>query len=380
MAVDAGADVVIRAAVIDDIDALVELENRSFDIDRLSRRSLRRLIGAKSATCLVAIGANAVIAGYSLNLFRAGTALARLYSIAVAPEYRGAGLGERLVAAAETSAYEHGCVYLRLEVSTRNVPAIGLYRRLGYHEFGRFTDYYEDHTDALRFEKRLSPPAPRRPSLTPYYPQSTDFTCGPACMLMAWGRFEPALDLDRTRELRLWRESTLIYMTTGHGGCEPFGMAVALDKRGLRTEVFVNQHGPLFLDSVRDQDKREVMTLTQTDFRDQAEAAGITVNYRSLRRDELLQRLDAGATVIMLVSSYRMLRERVPHWVVLHDHDDDHVFIHDPWIEPDRFESETAAADLPIPIDEFDRMAQYGRSKLRAAVVVAGLKETDASA
>jgi hypothetical protein len=47
--------------------------------------------------------------------------------------------------------------------------------------------------------------------------------------------------------------------------------------------------------------------------------------------------------------------------------------VHDPWIETEEFESETAAADLPIPIDEFERMAQYGRSKLRAAVVVAGL-------
>jgi ribosomal protein S18 acetylase RimI-like enzyme len=364
--------VVVRDATSADVEALVVLENKAFETDRLSRRSFRQLIGGSTASCILA-EAGGVVVGYALNLFRSGTALARLYSIAVTPEYRGHAIGERLLAAAEVKAYEHGSIFLRLEVRSDNQPAIALYRRKGYREFGRFTSYYEDGCDALRFEKRLLPPAPRGPASTPYYAQTTDFTCGAACMMMALARFEPTPRLDRTRELRLWRESTVIYMAAGHGGCEPFGMAAALARRGLRTEIYLNQRGPLLLDSVRDPDKREVMALTQADFRDQAAELNVPVHYRQLRRDQLLRQLDAGCVVIMLVSSYRMFREKTPHWVVIHDHDGDHVFVHDPWIETEGFESETAAADLPIPIDEFERMAQYGRSKLRAAVVVAGL-------
>ncbi len=34
------------------------------------------------------------------------------------------------------------------------------------------------------------------------------------------------------------------------------------------------------------------------------------------------------------------------------------------------FETPTAAANLPIPLAEFERMARYGRDQLRAAIVI----------
>ena len=78
--------------------------------------------------------------------------------------------------------------------------------------------------------------------------------------------------------------------------------------------------------------------------------------------------------------AYRLYRERVPHWVVAYDHDGEHVFIHDPWLEPDEAESPINKAALAIPIAEFDRISVYGKSRLRAAVVVeapgSGLDQT----
>ena len=159
-------------------------------------------------------------------------------------------------------------------------------------------------------------------------------------------------------------------MTSGHGGCDPFGMAVALARRGLGTEVFVSQAGPLFLDGVRSKDKRAVMSVTQEEFREEALALGIPVYFSALAQETLTDALDDGALAIVLVSTFRMFRERRPHWLLVHGHDDRHVFVHDPWVEPDELESPVAAAGLPIPIEEFERMACYGRDKLRAAVLV----------
>ena len=83
-------------------------------------------------------------------------------------------------------------------------------------------------------------------------------------MALAWakpgGKLEPGL------EFRLWREATTIFMTAGHGGCAPYGLAVALKKRGLAPEVYVNRQGPYFLDTVKSESKRRVMRLTQDDF------------------------------------------------------------------------------------------------------------------
>jgi ribosomal protein S18 acetylase RimI-like enzyme len=41
-------------------------------------------------------------------------------------------------------------------VRADNPGAIGLYRKLGYAEFGRYENYYEDGEAALRFEKPLA--------------------------------------------------------------------------------------------------------------------------------------------------------------------------------------------------------------------------------
>ncbi|MEX0852771.1 MAG: GNAT family N-acetyltransferase [Bauldia sp.] len=145
----------IRDAVEADLAGLNRLEVNSFSADRLSRRSLRRLIGSPSAGLRVAGAADATL-GYHLTLFRRGGAVARLYSIAVAEGERGSGLARALMADAERLAARRGSRAVRLEVRCDNQPAIRLYERLGYRRIGVHKRYYADGTDALRFEKTLS--------------------------------------------------------------------------------------------------------------------------------------------------------------------------------------------------------------------------------
>ncbi|MQX36220.1 GNAT family N-acetyltransferase/peptidase C39 family protein [Roseospira navarrensis] len=363
----------VRPATLDDLDALVALETRAFDSDRLSRRSFRRFIHHGRAACCVAAPDGRIL-GYVLTLFRSGTALARLYSIAVDPQARGQGIGAVLVQAAEAAALERDRVLLRLEVRADNATAQALYRRLGYRPFGRLKGYYADQTDAVRMQRALRPvgsahPAPR------YYAQTTDFTCGPAALMMGLGALDPARPLDRRLEFRLWREATTIFMAAGHGGCEPFGLALAAARRGVSVRIHVSRPPPYFLDSVRDPDKREIMALTQVDFREQAEAAGLPVTESALSMEDLRAALDAGRVAVLLVSHYRMLGTRTPHWVLAFGHDGRRVFVHDPWVEPDDLETPLAAADLPIPWSELDRMARFGRDRLQAALVLGPVED-----
>jgi putative acetyltransferase len=67
---------------------------------------------------------------------------------------RGLGLGQRLVAEAEAAAQDVGLKVLRLETGPELVPAVKLYRSLGYLERGPFGDY-ADLPCSLFMEKRL---------------------------------------------------------------------------------------------------------------------------------------------------------------------------------------------------------------------------------
>jgi ribosomal-protein-alanine N-acetyltransferase len=145
----------IRRGIAADLDALWDLENRVFETDRMSRRSLRRLLGSPSAAAMVA-QSDGAIAGVAVVLFRANSRIARLYSLAVAPKHTGRGIASALMAAAEKAARAHKCRLLRLEVHENNHGAIKVYRKAGYHEFGRHHQYYQDRGHALRFQKELT--------------------------------------------------------------------------------------------------------------------------------------------------------------------------------------------------------------------------------
>ncbi|MDQ6437999.1 GNAT family N-acetyltransferase [Mesorhizobium sp. LHD-90] len=161
----------IRPARVSDLDALVAVEQAVFDADRISRRSWRTLLARPSAAVLVAADGGQ-IAGCCVILFRAGSDVSRLYSIAAAPGR--SGIGRALLAEAEQAAARRGAKTMRLEVREDNVRAIGLYEKSGYRRFGRKPDYYADGAAALRFERPLaaedrhgSPPGAERGTTPP---------------------------------------------------------------------------------------------------------------------------------------------------------------------------------------------------------------------
>ncbi|SFR95672.1 ribosomal-protein-alanine acetyltransferase [Dyella sp. OK004] len=151
----ATAAVRVRRAELSDLDDLVALEEQSFTSDRLSRAQFRRHLDSESAQVLVASANHRRFLGTAVVFFRKGSQRARLYSIATHAEARGKGVGSALLEAAEQTARRRHCRALRLEVRTDNHSAIRLYERLGYHCIGEHRGFYEDGSDAWRFEKML---------------------------------------------------------------------------------------------------------------------------------------------------------------------------------------------------------------------------------
>lgn len=359
----------IRPADLADIDALFQLELASFASDRLSRRQFRYMLTRAHAQTLVAEADDGLL-GYVLVLFSRATSVARLYSIAVAEQARSRGVGRAMVAAAEKAVWAEERAYMRLEIRQDNAASQALFEAAGYRRFGVLSDYYADHTEALRYEKRLSPE--RKPVLkrVPFYEQTLDFTCGPSSLMMAMQALRPEIELSRTLELRIWRESTTIFMTSGHGGCGPLGLALAAAARGFVPEVFVNDPGVPLIDSVRSPEKKEVMRLVHADMSAEAARRGLPVHQGTLGIDALQQRCDAGTLPLVLISSYRIYRERFPHWVVVTGFDEHFVYCHDPYVDYENEETTLDSINMPIRREDFSQMARYGRAGLQAVVLI----------
>lgn len=359
----------IRQARLEDLDRLLAIENHSFDADKITRRSFRYLLTQGNAETLVDED-DGVIRGYTMLLFNDATSYARLYSLAVDPQFRGRGVARTLVQASEQCAVEHECVSLRLEIRHDNRASIDLFSSSGYRQFGTIDDYYEDHMSAVRFEKPLSPH--HQPDLmrVPYYRQTLDFTCGPAAIMMGMKALNPDLPLERKMELRIWRESTTIFMASGHGGCGPYGLALSAYHRGFDVELYVNDPGALFIDSVRDVRKKDVIRLVQEDFEQELQDYGISVSYESLHAGAIQEKFDRGGIPVVLISSYRIYGEKEPHWVVVTGFDDRFIYVHDPFVDSEKGRSPIDCINMPILKKDFERMARYGKAGQKAVIIL----------
>ena len=58
--------------------------------------------------------------------------LVNVHDLAVAPQFRGRGIGRALLEAVAADARQLGCCKVTLEVRADNAKAIGLYRRVGF--------------------------------------------------------------------------------------------------------------------------------------------------------------------------------------------------------------------------------------------------------
>tara|TARA_R110001606_G_scaffold96109_7_gene212829 strand:+ start:611 stop:1153 length:543 start_codon:yes stop_codon:yes gene_type:complete len=148
---DGQAVIELRLATRSDLDTIDDIEIDSFTVDRFSRRNLRRMLGARKTLFLLAHIAGEP-AGYLALAFRRGSAISRIYSLAVAAAHRRAGVGQAMLSAAIDLTARRGCHGVHLEVRKSNTKAIALYENAGFHLRGIREAYYEDGEAALLFE------------------------------------------------------------------------------------------------------------------------------------------------------------------------------------------------------------------------------------
>ena len=224
--------------------------------------------------------------------------------------------------------------------------------------------------DALYSERHLTSDGLAGKSTTPIYTQTTRFTCGAACLMMAFAGLDASIPIDRQLEITLWREATSVVSKDGPGGCDPYGLALAAAARGYRLRVFMSTPDAVLVDRGNTDEKRELIKFVQADFKRRVLDAGIQVEARAFLLGELRDAIAAGAVAAVLIDQMETHGRTVPHWVLAHAVSEDHFLVNDPWFEASTLETIADVVDLPIRDAMFERMAWYGEPRYRAALLI----------
>jgi ribosomal-protein-alanine N-acetyltransferase len=124
----------------EDLDRVVEIERRSFPTSWRRDAYERELLNANARYLVAKIGQR--IVGYSGMWAIADEA--HITTLAVEPEHRGKGIGERLLVALLEAAQDMGATRVVLEVRESNGVARALYAKYGFEAVAHMRSYYPD--------------------------------------------------------------------------------------------------------------------------------------------------------------------------------------------------------------------------------------------
>jgi hypothetical protein len=168
----------------------------------------------------------------------------------------------------------------------------------------------------------------------PYYAQSSEFTCGPACVVMVMKHFEPRIAANRELEFEIWRQCNMI----GIRGSDPYGLSIPLLDAGYEVRL-ITQHKKV-VDSklwTRTRLRRfpaEDIALSlfgMNQNRQRALAKGLWVMYKKPVVRDLAKYIADRYVPISLVHMGVVHSLNIPHWVVVTEADEETIVFNDPY-------------------------------------------------
>jgi ribosomal-protein-alanine N-acetyltransferase len=142
-----------RSASVDDLPALMALEEGAFGPRRWTKEFVRHLMEDPQVHTLVVEDGGLI--AYTMYSTSPAYETVELLSLAVSPKRRRQGLGRWLMDLMEKMARDDGAQTIMLCVRPDNREAIDLYLSRGYKVLARCDRYYEDGSDADMMVKHL---------------------------------------------------------------------------------------------------------------------------------------------------------------------------------------------------------------------------------
>lgn len=135
---------IIRKMTLDDVPAVVDLDQKSFSLPWPERSFRFELTDNPASRCWVAELDGKIVGTIVVWLI---VDEAHVATIATHPDFRRKGIAKRLLSHALQKLMEQGARSSFLEVRASNLAAQELYRKFGYEETGRRRRYYKDNDE-----------------------------------------------------------------------------------------------------------------------------------------------------------------------------------------------------------------------------------------
>jgi hypothetical protein len=168
----------------------------------------------------------------------------------------------------------------------------------------------------------------------PYYPQTSEFTCGPACVLMVMKHFDPKVRMTRHLEFEVWRKCNMI----GIRGADPYGLAVALIDVGLDVRLVTQRRKVIEEKPWRHRlvghFSREEIELSFYGMRENQRRAterNLPVRYKRPVVADIVDGIRDEFVPVALVHMGVIHHLNIPHWVVVVTAEADRVMFNDPY-------------------------------------------------
>jgi ribosomal protein S18 acetylase RimI-like enzyme len=148
--------VILRPYKPSDFDAMHALDRECYAPGiSYSKRMLRWFLRIPDAICIVAENSGELV---GFILCAVDLPRGHIITIDVAENSRRAGLGTKLLRAAEEAMFLKGARSVDLETATDNATGIAFWNRHGYRTVGVIPRYYLDRVDAYAMHKALALP------------------------------------------------------------------------------------------------------------------------------------------------------------------------------------------------------------------------------
>lgn len=196
----------------------------------------------------------------------------------------------------------------------------------------------------------------------PFHRQTSQFTCGPASLMMAMKFFHPQLRLTKGLEFDIWRESNLVESY----GTSKEGLALAAARRGFSAYSMGVSRKHSFIDEISDEIPaldRDVLELLYRDVQSKFRAMGLRNVNRPIKLQTLKVLLAKSHIPLFLTTTALYgVKEDLPHWVILTGYSRDVLYVNNPL---------ASGPNTRVEQRRFERNVGY--RGVQCAVVVRGL-------